>query len=189
MNAHTRVQVSVESSPFMFHYIITEGQQASGVVFLTLTDKVCTDGISISVVKSHLYHGSCIMKLISGRLNFEAKAWNRSFPTTQHHPSRHLKLFASRYTPQTYPKKLAHQYLDELATEFNRTYLGQIEGAQNPYQFIKFGASLFTRFHYFELHTAFLLDCAPDSLSISVCPLMSCPFPSNPSPTSAFPSQ
>lgn len=34
------MQASLESAPFMFHYVITDGSQASGVCFLTLTDKV-----------------------------------------------------------------------------------------------------------------------------------------------------
>lgn len=42
-------------------------------------------------------------------------------------------------TDKGYPKKLAFQYLDELSNEFSRLYLGQIDQATKPYQFIKFG--------------------------------------------------
>ena len=45
---------------------------------------------------------------------------------------------------RSYPKKLAFQYLDELANEFNRLYGGQqMENVSRPYAFIKFGAVLF----------------------------------------------
>ena len=44
---------------------------------------------------------------------------------------------------RSYPKKLAFQYLDELANEFNRLYGGQqMESVSRPYAFIKFGAVL-----------------------------------------------
>uniref|UniRef100_A0A383V4V3 Longin domain-containing protein n=1 Tax=Tetradesmus obliquus TaxID=3088 RepID=A0A383V4V3_TETOB len=37
-----------------------------------------------------------------------------------------------------YPKKLAFQYLDELAGEFSRLYGGQVDAITRPYAFIKF---------------------------------------------------
>ena len=41
---------------------------------------------------------------------------------------------------RSYPKKLAYQYLEELANEFNRLYGGnQVENVSRPYAFIKFG--------------------------------------------------
>ena len=43
-------------------------------------------------------------------------------------------------TERGYPKKLAFQYLDELAGEFNSLYAGQVDSATRPYAFIKFGA-------------------------------------------------
>ncbi len=43
-------------------------------------------------------------------------------------------------TEKAYPKKLAFQYLEELASEFSRLYADQIEGVTRPYAFIKFGA-------------------------------------------------
>ena len=39
---------------------------------------------------------------------------------------------------KAYPKKLAFQYLDELAKEFTSLYGAQIEAATRPYAFIKF---------------------------------------------------
>jgi vesicle transport protein SEC22 len=39
-----------------------------------------------------------------------------------------------------YPKKLAFQYLEELAGEFGRLYGAQVESVTRPYAFIKFGA-------------------------------------------------
>jgi vesicle transport protein SEC22 len=39
-----------------------------------------------------------------------------------------------------YPKKLAFQYLEELAGEFSRLYDGQVDAVTRPYAFIKFGA-------------------------------------------------
>jgi vesicle transport protein SEC22 len=39
-----------------------------------------------------------------------------------------------------YPKKLAFQYLEELAGEFSRLYGGQVDAITRPYAFIKFGA-------------------------------------------------
>lgn len=41
-----------------------------------------------------------------------------------------------------YNKKLAFQYLEELASEFSRLYGPQIEAVSRPYAFIKFGATL-----------------------------------------------
>lgn len=41
-----------------------------------------------------------------------------------------------------YPKKLAFQYLDELAGEFSRLYGSQVDGVTRPYAFIKFGKQL-----------------------------------------------
>jgi vesicle transport protein SEC22 len=41
-------------------------------------------------------------------------------------------------TEKAYPKKLAFQYLEELASEFSRLYADQIEGVTRPYAFIKF---------------------------------------------------
>lgn len=41
-------------------------------------------------------------------------------------------------TDKAYPKKLAFQYLEELAGEFGRLYGGQVEGVTRPYAFIKF---------------------------------------------------
>jgi hypothetical protein len=38
-----------------------------------------------------------------------------------------------------YPKKLAFQYLEELAGEFNRMYGSQVDSVTRPYAFIKFG--------------------------------------------------
>lgn len=43
-------------------------------------------------------------------------------------------------TEKGYPKKLAFQYLEELAGEFARLYGGQVDGVARPYAFIKFGA-------------------------------------------------
>jgi vesicle transport protein SEC22 len=44
---------------------------------------------------------------------------------------------------RSYPKKLAYQYLEELANEFNRLYGGnQVDNVSRPYAFIKFGACL-----------------------------------------------
>eukprot|EP00197_Chlamydomonas_leiostraca_P008644 CAMPEP_0202860490 /NCGR_PEP_ID=MMETSP1391-20130828/2164_1 /ASSEMBLY_ACC=CAM_ASM_000867 /TAXON_ID=1034604 /ORGANISM="Chlamydomonas leiostraca, Strain SAG 11-49" /LENGTH=167 /DNA_ID=CAMNT_0049539653 /DNA_START=307 /DNA_END=810 /DNA_ORIENTATION=- len=37
-----------------------------------------------------------------------------------------------------YPKKLAFQYLEELAGEFGRLYGSQVDSVQRPYAFIKF---------------------------------------------------
>eukprot|EP00878_Enallax_costatus_P019233 GHUV01020287.1.p1 GENE.GHUV01020287.1~~GHUV01020287.1.p1 ORF type:complete len:173 (+),score=29.37 GHUV01020287.1:415-933(+) len=37
-----------------------------------------------------------------------------------------------------YPKKLAFQYLEELAGEFSRLYGSQVDGVTRPYAFIKF---------------------------------------------------
>lgn len=42
-----------------------------------------------------------------------------------------------------YPKKLAFQYLEELAGEFGRLYGTQVDAVQRPYAFIKFGEHLF----------------------------------------------
>lgn len=39
---------------------------------------------------------------------------------------------------KAYPKKLAFQYLDELAKEFSSMYGPQIDGVARPYAFIKF---------------------------------------------------
>ena len=47
---------------------------------------------------------------------------------------------------RSYPKKLAYQYLEELANEFNRLYGGQqIDSVSRPYAFIKFGAHTLER--------------------------------------------
>lgn len=70
-------RLSVDSGPFVFHYLIQ-----GGVCYLTLTDK-------------------------------------------------------------SYPKKLAYQYLEELQSEFTSLYGAQIESANRPYAFIKFGESYF----------------------------------------------
>ncbi len=43
---------------------------------------------------------------------------------------------------QSYPKKLAYEYLDELQNEFGRLYGGQVDAAARPYAFIKFGMDL-----------------------------------------------
>ena len=40
---------------------------------------------------------------------------------------------------QGYPKKLAFQYLEELAREFGGLYGSQVDGVTRPYAFIKFG--------------------------------------------------
>lgn len=42
---------------------------------------------------------------------------------------------------RAYPKKLAFQYLEDLANEFERVNGNQIETAARPYAFIKFGSS------------------------------------------------
>ncbi|RSH77537.1 SNAP receptor [Apiotrichum porosum] len=39
---------------------------------------------------------------------------------------------------QSYPRKLAFSYLDELSKEFQRSYEGKIEGATRPYAFMGF---------------------------------------------------
>ncbi|KAL7423101.1 SNAP receptor [Cryptotrichosporon argae] len=39
---------------------------------------------------------------------------------------------------QSYPRKLAFSYLDELSKEFQRSYEGKIEGASRPYAFMGF---------------------------------------------------
>lgn len=44
-------------------------------------------------------------------------------------------------TEKGYPKKLAFQYLEELAGEFGRLYGPQVEGVVRPYAFVKFGKS------------------------------------------------
>jgi hypothetical protein len=44
-------------------------------------------------------------------------------------------------TEKGYPKKLAFQYLEELAREFGQLYGNQVDGVTRPYAFIKFGAS------------------------------------------------
>jgi vesicle transport protein SEC22 len=41
-------------------------------------------------------------------------------------------------TEKGYPKKLAFQYLEELAGEFARLYGGQVEQVARPYAFIRF---------------------------------------------------
>uniref|UniRef100_A0A7S3VHR9 Uncharacterized protein n=1 Tax=Dunaliella tertiolecta TaxID=3047 RepID=A0A7S3VHR9_DUNTE len=41
-------------------------------------------------------------------------------------------------TEKGYPKKLAFQYLEELAREFGRLYGSQVDTVQRPYAFIKF---------------------------------------------------
>lgn len=42
---------------------------------------------------------------------------------------------------QSYPRKLAFSYLDELSKEFQRSYEGKIDGATRPYAFMGFGGS------------------------------------------------
>lgn len=42
-------------------------------------------------------------------------------------------------TEKGYPKKLAFQYLEELAREFNQLYGSQVDSVTRPYAFIKFG--------------------------------------------------
>lgn len=42
-------------------------------------------------------------------------------------------------TEKGYPKKLAFQYLEELAREFSQLYGSQVDGVTRPYAFIKFG--------------------------------------------------
>lgn len=42
-------------------------------------------------------------------------------------------------TEKGYPKKLAFQYLEELAREFGSLYGSQVDGVTRPYAFIKFG--------------------------------------------------
>lgn len=41
-------------------------------------------------------------------------------------------------TDKQYPRKLAYQYLDELAKEFSSLYAGQVDSVTRPYAFIKF---------------------------------------------------
>lgn len=49
-------------------------------------------------------------------------------------------------TEKGYPKKLAFQYLEELAREFSQLYGSQVDGVTRPYAFIKFGElEAFTR--------------------------------------------
>ena len=40
---------------------------------------------------------------------------------------------------QSYPRKLAYEYLEELANEFGRLYGSQVDAVARPYAFIKFG--------------------------------------------------
>lgn len=40
---------------------------------------------------------------------------------------------------QSYPRKLAYEYLEELANEFGRLYGAQVDAVARPYAFIKFG--------------------------------------------------
>lgn len=40
---------------------------------------------------------------------------------------------------KSYPRRLAHQYLEELQSEFSRLYGPEVEKVQRPYAFIKFG--------------------------------------------------
>lgn len=40
---------------------------------------------------------------------------------------------------QSYPRKLAFSYLDELSKEFSRSYGDKVEGATRPYAFMGFG--------------------------------------------------
>ena len=40
---------------------------------------------------------------------------------------------------QSYPRKLAYEYLEELANEFGRLYGPQVDAVARPYAFIKFG--------------------------------------------------
>jgi vesicle transport protein SEC22 len=42
-------------------------------------------------------------------------------------------------TEKGYPKKLAFQYLEELAREFSQLYGSQVDSVTRPYAFIKFG--------------------------------------------------
>lgn len=49
---------------------------------------------------------------------------------------------------RAYPKKLAFQYLEDLANEFERVNGSQIETAARPYAFIKFGRSSILRFDF-----------------------------------------
>ena len=50
---------------------------------------------------------------------------------------------------RAYPKKLAFQYLEDLANEFERVNGSQIETAARPYAFIKFGKFHIHRFTFF----------------------------------------
>jgi hypothetical protein len=43
---------------------------------------------------------------------------------------------------QSYPKRLAYEYLEELQSEFGRLYGSQVDAAARPYAFIKFGKAL-----------------------------------------------
>lgn len=45
-------------------------------------------------------------------------------------------------TEKGYPKKLAFQYLEELAREFSSLYGSQVDSVTRPYAFIKFGECL-----------------------------------------------
>ena len=47
---------------------------------------------------------------------------------------------------QSYPRKLAYEYLEELANEFGRLYGSQVDAVARPYAFIKFGGLLQTQF-------------------------------------------
>ena len=49
---------------------------------------------------------------------------------------------------RAYPKKLAFQYLEDLANEFERVNGSQIETAARPYAFIKFGRYSILRFNF-----------------------------------------
>lgn len=49
---------------------------------------------------------------------------------------------------RSYPKKLAFQYLEDLANEFERVNGNQIETAARPYAFIKFGRSCIVLFNF-----------------------------------------
>lgn len=59
---------------------------------------------------------------------------------------------------RAYPKKLAFQYLEDLANEFERANGSQIETAARPYAFIKFGKSRVYRFT-FLFNDQYLYHC------------------------------
>lgn len=59
-------------------------------------------------------------------------------------------------TEKGYPKKLAFQYLEELANEFGRLYGTQVDAVSRPYAFIKFGERALSRHHQTHAHVSTL---------------------------------